>query len=163
MDSDTFTTKDEGKKEEKILNEREIANVLVHHLTNLGYQTKTEFVLNNSYFNIKQLTNKEVSKVRIDVAAVKDDKITFIEVENGLWITHPLIYRNFAHRVFLAYPAENENPTDEEQIKFAKSEGIGIIKVSAIGSITPLVKPLDYEIPAPLSNAIISLFNEKTK
>ncbi|NHJ04193.1 MAG: hypothetical protein EAX90_05180 [Candidatus Heimdallarchaeota archaeon] len=163
MDSVTFPTKDEDKKEEKILNESEIANVLIHHLTNLGYQTKTEFVLNNSYFNIKQLTNKEISKVRIDVAAVKDDKIIFIEVENGLWITHPLIYRNFAHRVLLAYPAENENPTDDEQIKLAKSEGIGIIKVSAIGSITPLVKPLDYDIPTSLCNAIISLFKEKTK
>ena len=112
---------------------------------------------------MKQLTSKEVSKVRIDVAAIKDDKIIFIEVENGLWVTHPLIYRNFAHRVFLAYPAEIKNPTDEEQIKLAKSEGIGIIKVSAIGSITSLVKPLDYEIPAPLSKAIISLFKQKKK
>ena len=151
------------KSEQEILSERRIANYLVHHLGKLGYQSLKEFVLTEKYFDIEKLTGKKISKVRIDVAAVKDGKITFIEVENGLWSTHPLLYRNFAHRVFVAYPAEVNTPTDLEQIKLAKSEGIGVIKVLSIGSIIPIVKPLECNIPKTTSEAIISLFNKRLR
>ncbi len=145
----------------KILSERKIADILTVHLERLGYIVVKELVLNNSLFDIKALTNRDISKVRIDVAAYKDGKITFIEVENGLWVTHPLLYRDFAHRVFLACPYCDDNPTDSEQISMAKVYGIGIIRITNQGSIIPVLSPIDYDIPPIIANPIISLLKSK--
>lgn len=145
----------------KILSERKIADILKVHLERLGYVVVKELVLNNSLFDIKALTNRDISKVRIDLAAYKDGKITFIEVENGLWVTHPLLYRDFAHRVFLACPFNDDNPTDSEQISMAKVYGIGIIRITNLGSIIPVLSPIDYDIPPIIANPIISLIKSK--
>jgi hypothetical protein len=102
------------RPKKQALSEKEMAQILVKQLKRLNYRATTELVLNDSFFDIRGLTQKDYSKVRIDVAAYKE-KITFIEVENGLWITHPLLYLNFAHRVILAYPAEATAPTDQQQ------------------------------------------------
>ena len=149
------------EQKNKILSERKIADILTVHLERLGYVVVKELVLNNSLFDIKALTNRDISKVRIDVAAYKDGKITFIEVENGLWVTHPLLYRDFAHRVFLACPFNDDNPTDSEQISMAKVYGIGIIRITNIGSIIPVLSPIDYDIPPIIANPIISLIKSK--
>ena len=149
------------EQENKILSERKIADILTVHLKRLGYIVAKELVLNNSLFDIKALTNRDISKVRIDVAAYKDGKITFIEVENGLWVTHPLLYRDFAHRVFLACPFDDDNPTDSEQISMAKVYGIGIIRITNLGSIIPVLSPIDYDIPPIIANPIISLIKSK--
>jgi len=149
------------KKKVKLLSEREIARVLIYHLEKLGYQAVTELVLNEAHLNIKKITGKDLTKVRIDVAAIKGDIITFIEVENGFWATHPLLYRNFAQRVFLAYPAEYSTPTDAEQLQLAKSEGIGVIKVSTIGTLLPVLDPVDIEISPYIKNVIKSLIQKR--
>ena len=149
------------EQENKILSERKIADILTVHLKRLGYIVAKELVLNNSLFDIKALTNRDISKVRIDVAAYKNGKITFIEVENGLWVTHPLLYRDFAHRVFLACPFDDDNPTDSEQISMAKVYGIGIIRITNLGSIIPVLSPIDYDIPPIIANPIISLLKSK--
>ncbi len=153
--------KENSNQGNKILSERKIADILTVHLERLGYIVVKELVLNNSLFDIKALTNRDISKVRIDVAAYKDGKITFIEVENGLWVTHPLLYRDFAHRVFLACPFDDDNPTDSEQISMAKVYGIGIIRITNHGSIIPVLSPIDYDIPPIIANPIISLIKSK--
>lgn len=149
------------KKKTNLLSEREIARVLIYHLEKLGYQAVTELVLNDAHLNIKKITGKDLTKVRIDVAAVKGDIITFIEVENGFWVTHPLLYRNFAQRVFLAFPAEYSTPTDAEQLQLAKSQGIGVIKVSTIGTLLPVLEPTDIEISPYIRNVIKSLIQKR--
>jgi hypothetical protein len=143
------------------LSERRIARILEHHLQNLGYKVICEFVVNDRFLDLQSLTKKNTIKVRIDVAALKNNKLIFIEVENGLWMTHPLLYNNLAHRVFLAYPAEVSALTDNEQIKIAKEYGIGILKVSSIGSITPVLKPEEKEIPPEIDNTLIALFEKR--
>jgi len=155
--------KENQSSNEIILSERKIADILTVHLEQLGYLVVKELVLNSSIFNIREITKRDISKVRIDIAAYKDGKITFIEVENGLWLTHPLLYRDFAHRVLLAYPCTEETPTDSEQISMAKAYGIGILKISEHGSITPILSPIDYELPAIIANPIISLIRSKTE
>ncbi len=153
--------KENNNQRNKILSERKIADILTVYLERLGYIVVKELVLNNSLFDIKALTNRDISKVRIDVAAYKDGKIIFIEVENGLWVTHPLLYRDFAHRVFLACPFDDDNPTDSEQISMAKVYGIGIIRITNFGSIIPVLSPIDYDIPPIIANPIISLIKSK--
>ena len=148
-------------KQRPPLSEKEIARVLVYHLERLGYHAVTELVLNDAHLNIPKITSKELSKVRIDVAAVKGDVVIFIEVENGLWATHPLLYRGFAQRVFLACPAENSNPTDSEQLELAKSQGIGVLKVSNIGTVLPVLEPVDKEISPFITKAIKSLLQRR--
>jgi hypothetical protein len=153
--------KESKNHERKILSERKIADILTVHLERLGYLTVKELVLNSSLFDIRAITKRNISKVRIDVAAYKDGKIIFIEVENGLWLTHPLLYRDFAHRVFLACPISDETPTDSEQISMAKVYGIGILKISELGTIMPILSPVDYDIPPIIANPIISLIKSK--
>lgn len=150
-----------NKSNLRILSEREIAQVLLHHLQALGYQATTEFVLNDRVFNIQRLTGKQISKVRIDVAALKGEIVTFIEIENGLWVTHPLLYTCFAHRVILAYPAEKQAPTDDDQIRFAKQEGIGIVKVSAIGSVIPVLPPVTQNIDPVVGKTVKRLLEQR--
>ena len=148
-------------KQKPPLSEKEIARVLVYHLKKLGYLAVTELVLNDAHLNIRKITGKELTKVRIDVAAVKDNVVIFIEVENGLWATHPLLYRGFAQRVFLACPDENSSPTDLEQLELAKSEGIGVLKVSNIGTVLPVLEPVDREISPFITKAIKSLLQKR--
>ncbi|MEA2071690.1 MAG: hypothetical protein U9O98_10435 [Asgard group archaeon] len=143
------------------LTEKQMADVLLIHLKSFGYKAVKELVLNESLFDIAKLTGKKISKVRIDIAALKNDKICFIEIENGCWVTHPLLYRNFAHRVFLAYPAEVKTPTDKEQIAYAKAEGLGVVTISTAESIKQLVPPKDRPMIKSLEKAIISLINQK--
>ncbi len=145
------------------LSERKIAQVLIEHLQKLGYSVVTELVLDNSLFDIKFISGKDITKIRIDVAACRGDKITFIEVENGLWVTHPLLYREFAHRVLLAYPKEFQAPTDSEQIHMAKTNGIGIVSVSCDRTIKSILRPIDKDIPKARAKAIISLIKKRMK
>jgi hypothetical protein len=145
------------------LSEKEIAHALQLHLERLGYTVVRELVLNDLKFDIQLLVGKDIRKVRIDVAAYKDDEITFIEVENGLWLTHPIIYRELAHKLYIAYPAEFASPSDQEQIKLAKSKGIGILTVNTNGSLQIILQPQEYDLPKHLSNAIISLIKKRRK
>lgn len=148
-------------KQDKMLSEKEMTYALLQHLENLGYNAVAELVLNNSLFDISELVGKNISKVRIDIAAYKKDKITFIEIENGLWLTHPKLYRKFSHLLFLAYPAEYKSPTDNEQILFAKRKGIGILSVTKNGSIKTILRPVEYNISVSLSSVIISLIKKR--
>ncbi len=148
------------KYSRKTLSEKRIAEILRTHLVSLGYLVVKELVLNDFHFPIKRLAGKNISKVRIDVAALKDSKITFIEVENGLWVTHPLLYRKFAHRVLLAYPSSYNAPTDEKQIEMARKNGIGIVKINELGSIIPVLKPVDYKIAPYITKSIASLISK---
>ena len=143
------------------LSEQRIAKILVYHLQKLGYRAIIEFVVNNRFLDLEKLTGKNVSKVRIDVAAVKHNKIIFVEVENGFWMTHPLLYQNLANQVFLAYPAETEALTDEEQFKIAQKYGIGILKISSIGSITSILKSKEKQLPIEVQKALLALFNKR--
>ncbi len=144
-----------------MLSEKEMTYVLLQHLENSGYIAVTELVLNNSLFDISNQVSKDISKIRIDIAAYKNDKIIFIEVENGLWLTHPLLYREFSHLLFLACPAEFKSPTDNEQILMAKRNGIGIITVTKNGSIKTILPPVEYNISNSYSKAIICLIKKR--
>ncbi|NHK32563.1 MAG: hypothetical protein FK730_14515 [Asgard group archaeon] len=147
----------------QMLSEKEMTYVLIQHLRKLGYIAVAELVLNSSLFDISRLVEKNISKVRIDVAAYKDDKITFIEVENGLWLTHPILYRELAHILFLAYPAEFKSPSDDEQILLAKRKGIGIISVTVNGSIKTILRPVEHQLSESQAKAIISLIEKRKK
>jgi hypothetical protein len=147
----------------QMLSEKEIAYVLILHLQKLGYIAVSELVLDSSLFEISKLVEKNISKVRIDVAAYKDNKITFIEVENGLWLNHPILYRKLAHILFLAYPAEFNSPTDNEQILLAKRKGIGIISVTLNGSIKTILRPVEHQLSDRQTKVIISLIDKRKK
>jgi hypothetical protein len=147
----------------QMLSEKEMTYVLILHLQKLGYIAVSELILDSSLFDISKLVEKNISKVRIDVAAYKDNKIIFIEVENGLWLTHPILYRELAHILFLAYPAEFNSPTDNEQILLAKRKGIGIISVTINGSIKTILRPVEHQLSDSHTKAIISLIDKRKK
>lgn len=156
-----MTDKVDSVKRNEFLSEKEMAYAIKIQLEKLGYIATAELVLTNKHFNLNEKTKENVSKIRIDVAAYKNNKVTFIEVENGLWTTHPLIYREFAHFLLLAYPTEYTSPTDSEQINLAKAYGIGIISVSRNGSIKSILRPEEYTIPKDTTKAIISLIHKR--
>ncbi|MHA1773552.1 MAG: hypothetical protein ACTSXO_05445 [Candidatus Heimdallarchaeota archaeon] len=143
--------------------ERKMAKVIEQYLRKRGYTTVCELVLNNRYFDIKEITGKELTKVRIDVAAHKNGNITFIEIENGLWLTHPLLYRELAHRLFLAFPKGYTSPVDKEQLQFAAAFGIGIVAVQKTGELELLAEPTNHPIPEKRARVIINLINKRAR
>ena len=146
---------------DKTLTEKQLTVFVIKHLQKYGYLVTSELVLDQKYFDIKKITGKKVTKVRIDIAAYKDNKITFIEVENGLWLTHPLLYRNFANKVFLACPNSLPTTSDAEQIELARTYGIGIISLTINGSIKTVLKPIEKEIDPAITKAISNLIVKK--
>ena len=150
-------------KKNQRLSERAMAKVLKRYLRERGYIAVCELVLNDKHFDIKELTGKELTKIRIDVAAHKNGSIIFIEIENGLWLTHPLLYREFAHHLFVAFPKGYSSPVDKEQLQLAAAFGIGVVAVQKTGELELLAEPTNYPIPTERANKIINLINKRAK
>ena len=110
-------------------------SVLVRELaikwTEVGLQVVKELVvpvIDNIYYD-NYLEGRD--SVRIDLAAYDphNDKIIFVEAENGLYLPHPQIYLPFCNELYVLCPEDNSSFRDE-QVEWSKKEGIGIIEMS---------------------------------
>jgi len=160
----TADQQEESFKEKKErFTERAMARVVVRYLQNRGYKATCELVVNEHQLEIRKLTDKEMTKVRIDIAAHKNGKIIFIEIENGLWLSHPLLYRQFAHRLFLGFPKGYASPVDAEQLELARVYGIGVVAVDKTGELELLLAARDYPIAKKTAATIIKLIDNKRR
>jgi hypothetical protein len=110
-------------------------SVLVRELaikwTEVGLQVVKELVvpiIDNIYYD-NYLEGRD--SIRIDLAAYDshNDKIIFVEAENGLYLPHPQIYLPFCNELYVLCPEDNSSFRDE-QVEWSKKEGIGIIEMS---------------------------------
>ncbi|MCG3225997.1 MAG: hypothetical protein H7645_03700 [Candidatus Heimdallarchaeota archaeon] len=81
-------------------------------------------------------------QVRIDLAAYDTvtDQVIFVEAENGLYLQHPQIYLPFCNILYILCP-EDQSSFREEQFKWSKERGIGIIEVSKSGLLSYSLDP----------------------
>ena len=81
-------------------------------------------------------------QVRIDLAAYDTvtDQVIFVEAENGLYLQHPQIYLPFCNILYILCP-EDQSSFREEQFKWSKERGIGIIEVKKSGLLSYSLDP----------------------
>ncbi|NPD90251.1 MAG: hypothetical protein HGN29_16185 [Asgard group archaeon] len=86
-------------------------------------------------------------QVRIDLAAYDTvtNQVIFVEAENGLYLQHPQIYLPFCNVLYILCP-EDQSSFREEQFKWSKEKGIGIIEVKKTGLISYSLEPLTRQI-----------------
>ena len=93
--------------------------------------------------------------IRIDLAAYDEetDEIIFVEAENGLYLQHPQIYLPFCNQLYVLCPEDNSSFRDD-QFKWSRSEGIGIIERSKAGELVISLNPISRSI-FPAVNAFV--------
>ncbi|MBY9002034.1 MAG: hypothetical protein KGD64_14035 [Candidatus Heimdallarchaeota archaeon] len=116
-------------------------SVLVRELalkwSKVGLQVVKELVvpiIDNIYYD-NYLEGRD--SIRIDLAAYDphNDKIIFVEAENGLYLPHPQIYLPFCNELYVLCP-EDLSSFRNEQMEWSRDEGIGIIEMTEDGEIT---------------------------
>ncbi len=109
-------------------------------------------IVNQIYYD-NYLEGREY--IRIDLAAYDDqtDEIIFVEAENGLYLQHPQIYLPFCNKLYILCP-EDKSSFRDEQIKWSKSEGIGIIERAKTGGLNVSLNPTSRNI-FPAVNAFV--------
>lgn len=126
------------------LDEEQIVELLSRQLDESGHLTFQELTLTRSLLDIAALSDSRVQK-RIDLAALNkyDGQILFFEAERDFTVKHPLSYQQFADFTYLAAPASayHNSPEHnrEEQVTWAKEEGLGILLVEKDGKIRVIV------------------------
>jgi len=85
--------------------------------------------------------------VRIDLAAYDKEKdmIIFVEAENGLFLQHPQIYLPYCNQLYVLCPKDHSSYR-EEQYKWSKERGIGIIERSRSGDFSISLEPVNRRI-----------------
>ena len=85
-------------------------------------------VIGNIYYD-NYLEGRD--SIRIDLAAYDphNDKIIFVEAENGLYLQHPQIYLPFCNELYILCP-EDKSSYRKEQFEWSTKEGIGIIEMN---------------------------------
>ncbi len=114
----------------KKITEGIITNVLSDYFTTKkGYVTASELYLDiPRTLHYDYLESRQ--NIRIDLAVYNQltGTIIFIEAENGLWLTHPQIYKPFCNRLYLACPADLSSYR-QEQLNWATDQGIGVLEI----------------------------------
>lgn len=138
--------------------EEELVNVLAKRYESEGCLTVKELVIPRNVHSKAYKKNSKRSYRRIDLAVYdpKEKLVIFIEAENGLWLNHPIAYKELAHFTYLASPKEvEERIFNGEQIAWAKKEGIGIIEVDLQQKrVEETVKPQFNELESAVAELI---------
>lgn len=92
--------------------------------------------------------------IRIDLAVYNQltGSIIFIEAENGLWLSHPQIYKPFCNRLYLACPADLSSYR-EEQLNWAIDQGIGVLEIDTD-------KHIHFTLEAKYNNVTVDIREE---
>ncbi|MFX0094110.1 MAG: hypothetical protein ACFFBD_20395 [Candidatus Hodarchaeota archaeon] len=125
-----------------MLKERQIVQILSEYYPPPNYWTVTELRIKN-ILAIQQLTAHRGGQhqVQIDLAvqSQEDQQLVFIEAETVLTLDHPILYRPFAHYVYLAVPesAIQNQPyaVQQQQFHLAQQKKIGILGVEKSGQV----------------------------
>ena len=124
----------------------------------MGCLTVEELVIPRQLHSKAFKMNSKRSYRRIDLAVYDPEKklVIFIEAENGLWMQHPVVYKELANFTYLASPLEKKvREFNGEQREWAKKEGIGIIEIDLLTKkVKETVKPQFNELEKSLTELI---------
>ena len=115
--------------------EDKLVKILAEKYEKKGCLTVEELVIPRQLHSKAFKKNSKRSYRRIDLAVYDPEKklIIFIEAENGLWMQHPVAYKELANYTYLVSPVEEKKREyNGEQKTWAKKEGIGIIEINLL-------------------------------
>ena len=123
-----------------MLTEKQLVEKLENWLKDqLEFQTYTELQITNKNLDIAKILDNDQKQIRIDLCGISkiDSSIHFFEAETQLHMMHPTIYQHFCDYCYLICPDEQfsilDTETQEQQLNWAKEEGIGIISITEQG------------------------------
>jgi len=123
-----------------------------------------ELVISLEGKNIKHKYLEGRKRIRIDLACYDPltNKIIFVEAENGIWLQHPQIYLPFCDFLYVASPYD-DSATREEQLDWAKKEGIGVIEVLYDGYIMETLPAIRHRIHPAIREDVLNRIITKSK
>ncbi|MHA1912699.1 MAG: hypothetical protein ACTSYA_13510 [Candidatus Kariarchaeaceae archaeon] len=143
--------------------EDKLVKILVERYEKKGCLTVEELVIPRQLHSKAFKRNSKRSYRRIDLAVYDPERklVIFIEAENGLWMQHPVAYKELANYTYLASPVEEKKREfNGEQKDWAKKEGIGIIEIDLLTKqVNETVKPQFVD----LEKSIIELIYYRMK
>jgi len=108
--------------------EKTVTKILTRYYKNSGWVVFEEFTIPGTLLNFEHSI-----LLRPDLFVFKNGVSMVIEVENAPFVHHPTKYVDLANYCLLAYPESGEHvltqETVDEQLTFAKNQGIGVLKV----------------------------------
>ena len=133
--------------------------------TKKGWVIFKEFQIPGTILNLRNSAGLVRKRLRPDLFGIKKGIILAIEVENAPFLHHATSYAHIANYCYLAYPSDSEKAltreTIEEQFKFAKIEGIGVLSVRAEeneeNKVIELLPAVRHQIRPEIKQRIIQL------
>lgn len=145
--------------------EKEVAAILARTYSKKGWVIYEEFQIPGTILDLRNSTDLVRKRLRPDLLGMKKGDIMAIEVENAPFLHHTTSYIHIANYCYLAYPKDSENAltqeTIEEQLKFARIEGIGVLNVrveeNEENKVIELLPAVRHQIRPEIKQRIIQL------
>lgn len=145
--------------------EKEIAAILARTYSKKGWVVYEEFQIPGTILDLRNSAGLVRKRLRPDLLGLKKGVIMAIEVENAPFLHHATSYTHIANYCYLAYPNDSEKAltqdTIEEQLKFAKIEGIGVLSVrvdeNEENKVIELLPAVIHQIRPEIKQRIIQL------
>ena len=153
-----------------MLTEKQLVEKLENWLKDqLEFQTYIELQITNKNLDISQILDNDQQQVRIDLCGISqiDSTIHFFEAETQLHILHPTIYRQFCDYCYLICPDEQfsilDTETQEQQLNWAKDEGIGIVSITEQGVKKVRTRARRQDLTSDVRKEVLRCMNQRTK
>jgi len=149
----------------KLGREKEVAAILARSYSKKGWVIYEEFQIPGTILDLRNSEGLVRKRLRPDLLGLKKGDIMAIEVENAPFLHHATSYAHIANYCYLAYPNDSEKAlsreTIEEQLKFARMEGIGVLSVrveeNEENKVIELVPAVRHQIRPEIKQRIIQL------
>ena len=142
--------------------EKEVAAIIVRTYAQKGWVLFEEFQIPGTILDLGDPTGIGRQRLRPDIFGLRKGTILAIEVENAPFLHHATNYVSIANYCYLAYPEDSElaltQETVKEQLKFARSQGIGVLRVRVeANQVTEYVQAVKREIRPEIKARLIHL------
>ena len=113
--------------------EKDVAAIIVRTYAQKGWVLFKEFQIPGTILDLGNSIGIGRQRLRPDIFGLRKGIVLAIEVENAPFLHHATSYVPIANYCYLAYPEDTEptltQETVEEQLSFARSQGIGVLRV----------------------------------
>lgn len=142
--------------------EKEVVAIIIRTYTQKGWVLFEEFQIPGTILDLGNSTGIGRQRLRPDIFGLRKGIVLAIEVENAPFLHHATSYVSIANYCYLAYPEDSEpvltQETVEEQLKFARSQGIGVLRVQIKENrVTECLPAVRREIPPEIKARLIQL------
>lgn len=142
--------------------EKEVTAILARTYSKKGWVIYEEFQIPGTILDLRNSAGLVRKRLRPDLLGLRSGDIMVIEVENAPFLHHATKYAHIANYCYLAYPNDSEKEltqeTIEEQLKFARMEGIGVLSVwVGENKVLELLPAVRHQIRPEIKQRIIQL------